>query len=102
MSTSSHPTAAALPFGLRQLLETDRRELVHQRELAQATYRTVLAAPWLERGRTTADAPDLGLQQLVLDARGHLLELTESLVAAWFTHVGEVRVVGWRRGGGDR
>jgi uncharacterized alpha-E superfamily protein len=97
----------ALAFQLDRITEDlaflpDRRELVHQRELAQATYRTVLAAPWLERGRTTADAPDLGLQQLVLDARGHLLELTESLVAAWFTHVGEVRVVGWRRGGGDR
>jgi GNAT superfamily N-acetyltransferase len=28
MSTSSHPSAAALPSGLRPLLETDRRELV--------------------------------------------------------------------------
>jgi hypothetical protein len=36
------------------------------------------------------------LQQLVLDVRGHLLQLGQSLVGTWFAHVGDARPV--RRG----
>jgi uncharacterized circularly permuted ATP-grasp superfamily protein/uncharacterized alpha-E superfamily protein len=73
-----------------------RRELHHQRALAERANRLVIAAGWLDQGRPAPDAAHPGIQQFVLDVRGALLELTESVVATWFAHVGEVHAV--RRG----
>jgi uncharacterized alpha-E superfamily protein len=89
----------AMAFQLDRITEDlvflpDRRELLRQRELAEAAYRPVLASAWLEGGRPAAGLPALGLHQLVLDARGNLLALVDSLVSTWFTHAGPVRVVG--------
>jgi uncharacterized alpha-E superfamily protein len=89
----------AMAFQLDRITEDlvflpDRRELLQQRELAEAAYRTVLGSAWLDGGQPGAELPDLGLHQLVLDARGSLLALVDSLVSTWFTHAGPVRVVG--------
>ncbi len=94
----------AMAFQLDRITEDlvflpDRRELLEQRELAGAAYRTVLGSAWLDGGRLDggrlgAGLPDLGLHKLVLDARGNLLALVASLVSTWFTHAGPVRVVG--------
>jgi uncharacterized alpha-E superfamily protein len=89
----------ALAFQLDRITEDlvflpDRRELLQQRELADAAYRTVLGSAWLDGGRPVAGLAHPGLLQLVLDARGSLLALVDSLVSTWFTHAGPVRVVG--------
>ncbi len=70
----------AMAFQLDRITEDlvflpDRRELLQQRELADAAYRTVLGSAWLDGGRPGTGLPDLGLHQLVLDARDSLLAL---------------------------
>lgn len=73
----------------------DRRERRHQQDLVEQAGRQVIGAAWLDEGRPTSSAPHAGLQQFVLDLRGGLLQLSESVVGTWFAHLGEARLV-WR------
>jgi uncharacterized circularly permuted ATP-grasp superfamily protein/uncharacterized alpha-E superfamily protein len=75
----------------------DRKERRQQQALIDGTARLLIAAGWLDQRRPARGGPHVGLQQFVLDVRGTLLELVESLVSTWFAHAGEAHLVQGQR-----
>ena len=73
----------------------------HLEELLEASTRTVVRAPWQDVDEPPPSKVDEGgarfasVDQLVLEARGPLLDLAAAFVARWFADPAVARRMGW-------